>query len=132
MNKKEVAKSYLQKSQENYDLYKFLSKEDKFIEWQAVSIFYSALCYVKAYLYSRPSMPPEAINSHRDIKTWLTLEANAKRLMIYEKYYNFLYDYSRDARYKCNKIYPRVIEKMIEKHNKIKELLTIDMCEVQE
>lgn len=126
MNKAEVVKSYKQKSEENIELYHFLKKEDKFIEWQAVSIFYSALCYVKAYLFSCSSMPDESINSHQSIKTWLTIETNTKRLMIYEKYYNFLYNYSRDARYKCNKINPQIIEKMIQKHDDIKRLLTID------
>ncbi len=125
MDKKEVSKSFLQKSQQNFELYEFLSKENKFIEWQAVSIFYSALCYVKAYLYSKPSIPENSISSHKEIMYWLTTERESKNLMIYEHYYNFLYNYARDARYKCNKIKPRVIEKMLEKHAKIKELLLI-------
>lgn len=123
MNKKEVSKSFYLKSDENFQLYEFLSTEGKFIEWQAVSIFYSALCYVKAYLYSRKNMPENTISSHKQIMFWLTTENTAKNLMIYEKYYNFLYTYSRDARYKCNKITPQVIERMLEKYHKIKELL---------
>lgn len=123
MNKKEVSKSFYLKSDENFKLYEFLSKEEKFIEWQAVSIFYSALCYVKAYLYSKKNMPENTISSHKQIMFWLTTENTAKNLMIYEKYYNFLYIYSRDARYKCNKITPKVIERMLEKYQKIKELL---------
>lgn len=123
MNKSEVSKSFREKSDENFKLYEFLAEENKFIEWQAVSIFYSALCYVKAYLYSKNNMPEESINSHKAIMYWLTTESTTKNLMIYEKYYNFLYNYSRDARYKCNKITPAVIEKMLEKYNKIKELL---------
>lgn len=71
-------------------------------------------------------MSEEAINSHREIKWWLTQEREAKKLMIYEKYYNFLYNYSRDARYKCNKINEKIIIKMLEKYKKIKELLIID------
>ena len=123
MNKSEVSKSFREKSDENFKLYKFLAKENKFIEWQAVSIFYSALCYIKAYLYSKNNMPEESINSHKLIMYWLTTESTTKNLMIYEKYYNFLYNYSRDARYKCNKITPEVINKMLEKYNKIKELI---------
>lgn len=123
MNKKEVSKSFYVKSDENFQLYEFLSAQNKFIEWQAVSIFYSALCYVKAYLYSKKNMPENTISSHRQIMFWLTTENTAKNLMIYEKYYNFLYTYSRDARYKCNKITPKVIERMLEKYMKIKELL---------
>ncbi len=124
MNKKEVSKSFYLKSDENFKLYQFLSQENKFIEWQAVSIFYSALCYVKAYLYSKNNMPENTISSHKQIMFWLTTENTTKNLMIYEKYYNFLYTYSRDARYKCNKITPVVIERMLEKYKKIKELLS--------
>ena len=125
MNKKQASKSFIKKSVENFELYEFLSSEDKFIEWQAVSIFYSALCYVKSYLFSKAGIPDTAINSHREIKYWLTTEREAKNLMIYERYYNFLYSYSRDARYKCNKINQQVIDKMLEKYAKIKELLPI-------
>lgn len=126
MNKKEVVESFLKKCDENFELYNFLSAQDKFIEWQAVSIFYSALCYVKAYLFSKKNFPENAISSHKEIMYWLTTERESKNLMIYEHYYNFLYNYARDARYKCNKIKPRVIEKMLEKHAKIKELLLIN------
>lgn len=125
MNKAELSKSFIKKSDENFELYKFLSTENKFIEWQAVSIFYSALCYVKAYLFSKPNLPDTAINSHKEIMFWLTTEREAKNLMIYECYYKFLYSYSRDARYKCNKINRKVIDKMLEKYAKIKELLPI-------
>lgn len=126
MDKPEVIKSYLNKSDENLELYHFLSGQDKFIEWQAVSIFYSALCYVKAYLYSKKQIPDEAINNHKQIMFWLTTESTTKRLMIYDNYYNFLYNFSRDARYKCNKINQKVIDKMLEKYNKIKELIKVD------
>ena len=128
MDKKQVTNSYLKKSEENYKLYELLTKQtedESIIEWQAVSIFYSSLCYVKAYLYSKPNMPEDALNSHVGIKKWLLLETNAKRHMIYEKYYNFLYNYSRDARYKCNKITKPVIAKMLEKHNLIKKYLKV-------
>ena len=46
MDKKQVTNSYLKKSEENYKLYEFLTKQsesESFIEWQAVSIFYSSL-----------------------------------------------------------------------------------------
>lgn len=125
MDKKQVFEQYLKKSKENFELYKFLATKNKFLEWQAVSIFYSALCYVKAYLYSKPSMPKESINDHKAIKKWLLIEVDAKRLMIYENYYNFLYDYSRDARYKCNKINQQVINKMLEKHEQILKQLKV-------
>lgn len=127
MNKKQVSRSFLKKSSENFELYEFLSLEGKFIEWQAVSIFYSALCYVKAYLYSKPSIPERAISSHKEIMFWLTTEKEAKNLMIFEHYYNFLYSYSRDARYKCNKINQQIINKMLEKYQKIKELLLVEI-----
>ncbi len=124
MNRADLVQKYKEKSEENIHLFEFLSSEKKFIEWQAVSIFYSALCYVKAYLYSKANMPEEAINSHKGIMFWLTTETNAKRLMIYENYYNFLYNYSRDARYKCNKINQQVVNRMLDKYNEIKQLLT--------
>lgn len=125
MDKKQISQQYIKKSDENFELYEFLSIENKFLEWQAVSIFYSALCHVKAYLYSKPSMPKDSINSHKDIKWWLLNEGVASRLMIYENYYNFLYNYSRDARYKCGKITQQVIDKMLEKHEQVKSLLKI-------
>lgn len=128
MNKIEVVKSYIEKSEENFKLYKFLSKqpmENSFIEWQAVSIFYSALCYVKAYFFSLPGFPEDSINSHKEIMSWLTMETNTRKLMIYEKSYSFLYKYARDARYKCNKINEKIIEKMLEKYNEIKSNLKV-------
>ena len=128
MNKSELVKSYLEKSEDNFKLYEFLSKQaddNNFIEWQAVSIFYSALCYVKAYFFSLPNFPDNSINSHNEIKALLTMESNSKKLMIYEKYYNFLYMCARDARYKCKKTNNKVIERMLTKYREIKRLLKI-------
>lgn len=127
MNNK-ASQSYLNKSNENFKLYEFLSTQDDehcFMDWQAVSIFYSTLCYVKAYLFSKPNIPESTINSHVSIKSWLTKESTAKRLMIYEHYYSFLYNCARDARYKCKKTTKQKITLMLEKHNEIKRLLVI-------
>lgn len=125
MKKEDLVQKYKEKSEENIKLYEFLAQQNRFLEWQAVSIFYSALCYVKAYLYSLPSMPEESITSHSSIMYWLTTEKNAKNLMIFEKYYNFLYNYSRDARYKCNKINDKIVSRMLNKYEEIKRLLLI-------
>lgn len=127
MKKEDLVKKYKEKSEENFKLYEFLAQEKRFVEWQAVSIFYSALCYVKAYLYSMPNMPEESITSHKSIMYWLTTERNAKNLMIFEKYYNFLYNYSRDARYKYNKINEKIVTRMLEKYREIKKLLSINL-----
>ena len=76
-------------------------------------------------MFSLPNMPDTSLNSHREIMNWLTTEINTKRLMIYEKYYKFLYDCARDARYKCRKTNKKIIERMLIKHNEIKRLLKI-------
>lgn len=130
MNKVELVRNYIEKSEENFKLYEFLSaqpEEQKFIDWQAVSIFYSSLCFVKAYLFSMDSVPETSLNSHREIMYWLTTEINSKRLMIYEKYYKFLYDCARDARYKCRKTNKKIVERMLLKNKDIKRLLNSDI-----
>lgn len=115
---------FIHMSDENYKLYEFLSKNKKFINWQVIAIFYSALCYVKAYLYSSGNLPKNSINSHEKIKEWLTTEINAKRSNVL-CYYEKLYFDSRDARYSLKKISQGRIDRALENYKKVKELLKI-------
>ena len=114
---------YLEKSNENIMLYKFLKENSAFESWQIVAIFYSALCRAKAYLYSK-GIPQNTINSHTDIKNWLTVEKNAKNANVIF-YYEKLYNDSRDARYSIKTISQARIKKALENYNKVFELLPI-------
>ncbi len=112
---------FLNKSEVNYKLYEFLHLSGKFVEWQIVAIFYSALCYVKAYLYSK-GMPINSINSHDSIKFYLSTEEYAKRCKVLP-YYSNLYRDSRDARYSNKQIKESRINFAISNYQKVKELL---------
>ena len=114
---------YLQKSKENYELYEFLAKNNKFHSWQIVAIFYSALCIAKAYLYHK-KIHKNSINSHDSIKYWLASETEAKRLNVLS-YYERLYQDSRDARYSIKKISKDRIKRALENYGKVQSLLLI-------
>ena len=114
---------YLQKSRENYELYEFLAKNNRFHSWQIVAIFYSALCIAKAYLYHK-KISKNSINSHDSIKNWLTVESDAKRLNVLF-YYEKLYQDSRDARYSIKKITNDRIKRALENYGKVQSLLLI-------
>lgn len=114
---------YISKSNENFQLYKFLKEHDCFKSWQIVAIFYSALCHAKAYLYSK-GQPKNTINSHLDIKMWLTLEKDAKLSNVFF-YYEQLYNDSRDARYSIKEISQARLERAKANYDKVFELLPI-------
>ena len=114
---------YLEKAQENYELYCFLAKADKFVPWQLTAVFYSALCLAKAYLYNK-GIKENSINSHDNIKGWLTTESNAKKLNVFYYYEKLYYD-SRDARYSIKKISRERIKRALENYEKVKNLLKI-------
>lgn len=121
---KTIIEKYLEKDKENFELYKFLSQNNKFLGWQGVSIFYASLCYVKAYLCAK-GIDNEAIRTHQTIMEWLTMEEDAKRLMILDRFYNLLYCYSRDARYKCTTFSQAKVDKMLSYYEGIKKELII-------
>ena len=114
---------YYEKSIENFQLYEYLAQDNKFIEWQLIAIFYSALCLAKAYLYNK-GISKNSINSHESIKQWLTKEIDAKRLGVFY-YYEQLYFDSRDARYSTKKITSARIKRAIENYEKVKSLLIV-------
>ena len=116
-------KTYLNKSCKNLELYYELSKLEKYKEWELTTIFYSALCYVKAYLYNK-GIIKNSINSHESIKNWLCTETEAKRnnvILFYEKLY---YD-SRDARYSIKQISRLRIEEALKNYEEVKKRLKI-------
>lgn len=120
----DYVKSYIKKSEENYNLYLFLKESNKFVSWQIVAIFYSALCWAKAYLYSKDKISKNTINSHLDIKKWLVMEHHAKLVNVilpYEKLYNS----SRDARYSTIRISNERIHQAVLNYNEVKKLLPI-------
>ncbi len=112
---------FIEKSEQNYKLYEFLNKNNCFIEWQITAIFYSALCYAKAYLYKK-GMPINSINSHDNIKFFLAAEQNMKTSNILV-YYEIIYSLSRDARYKCKKMTQEKLNRALENYNKVIEIL---------
>lgn len=114
---------YLAKADENFSLYTFLEENNKFEGWQLVAIFYSALCFAKAYLYNK-NFPKNSINSHDSIKRWLSSETEAKRLNVLY-YYENLYRDSRDARYSTKKISKARIKKALENYEVVKKLLAV-------
>lgn len=116
--------SYISKSEENYNLYDFLKENDKFKSWQIVALFYSALCYVKAYLYNK-NIPKNSLNSHESIKSWLATETDAKRLNVL-LFYEKLYFDSRDARYSTKTISEQRIAQALINYEKVKSLLNIN------
>lgn len=120
---KNYCNAFIEKSDENYKLYEFLKTNNEFIDWQIVSIFYSALCLAKAYLYSK-NIPLNSINSHDNIKYYLATETNAKRSNVLV-YYNNLYRNSRDARYTTKKMTQGRLNNCLVDYNKVKELLKI-------
>lgn len=123
---KKLCGDFLKKSNENYALFEHLQQENIFIEWQAVAIFYSALCIAKAYLFSK-GININSINSHDSIKEWLAKESFAKNKKVLY-FYNNLYRHSRNARYLTNKtINKEVIKRMINDYETIKKLLIIDI-----
>jgi hypothetical protein len=115
---------FLEKSVSNFKLYEHLQEANIFIEWQAVTIFYSTLCIAKAYLYSK-GFPINSINSHDNIKFCLASEQWAKQSRVLD-YYETLYRNSRDARYTAKKITKANIECMLVNHSKVRDLLKIE------
>ena len=114
---------YLDKACENYELYNHLANIDKFEAWQITTLFYSALCLAKAYLYNK-KIPQNSVNSHESIKKWLTTESEAKRLNVFF-FYEKLYFDSRDARYSIKKISKARIQNALKNYDKVKQLLTL-------
>ncbi len=117
----EYCEDFINKSKENYELYEFLSKNNLFLGWQIVAIFYSALCYAKAYLYKKGA-PINSINSHDNIKFLLANESYAKTSNVLI-YYETLYRNSRDARYKNKKITQGRLNHILDNYKKVMELL---------
>jgi hypothetical protein len=116
-----IVLKFLAKAQENFALYENLKEQDKFHNWQIVALFYSALCYAKAYLYNK-NIPENSINSHDSIRKWLSVEKDAKISNVL-RFYEPLYRDSRDARYTTKKISIQRINRTLENYNKVKELL---------
>ncbi len=117
------SKTYLEKASVNYDLYKYLSKAERFKEWELTAIFYSALCLAKAYLYHK-GIKENSINSHDSIKNWLATETEAKRNNVLY-YYEQLYFDSRDARYSIKKISQGRINNALKNYEIVAKLLKI-------
>ena len=115
-------KAFIEKSNDNYRLYEFLNKQNDFVEWQVVAIFYSALCYVKAYLYKK-GFPLNAINSHDTIKFYIGNESYAKANNVIVPYTN-LYRNSRDARYSEKKFDKNRLTYVLENYKQVKEILS--------
>ena len=114
--------AFIDKSDENFKLYEFLNKNNCFLGWQVVAIFYSALCYVKAYLYKK-GFPINSINSHDNIRFYLGSESYAKSVNVLN-YYQVLYRNSRDARYTTKKISKDRLEYVLKNYMQVKELLS--------
>lgn len=123
-NRINVINDHITKSYENYSLFEFLQESNKFNEWQVTALFYSALCLVKAYIYSKPSIDINIVNSHKQIDDCLSSIKEAKQLNIRNPYH-WLYRSSRDARYKCLKISQGRVIKAIEKYEEVKKLTKI-------
>lgn len=122
MNK--IAEDYLFKSKENYELYEFLAKSNKFVDWQITALFYSALCLIKAYFFNKNEREAAKINNHDLVNRYLSLERETKNLGIIH-FYRPLYAYSRDARYHYKKIKQFHIEDALIKLKKIQSLLKL-------
>lgn len=116
--------SFIKKAEENYRLFEHLINCDDFVEWQIVAIFYSALCYAKAYLYKN-GIPINSINSHDNLKYWLSTETKAKQSNVLG-YYNNLYRNSRDARYTIKKMTQGRLNNMLLDYKKVKEFFVAD------
>lgn len=114
--------AFIAKSDENFELYEYLNKANKFVGWQVIAIFYSALCYAKAYLYKK-GMPLNSINSHDSIKFYLANETYAKSTKVLV-YYEILYRASRDARYTNKPIKPERIDHVLKNYMQVKEILS--------
>ena len=117
-------KGFIKKSEENYRLFEALEKSNDFIEWQIVTIFYSALCLAKAYLYSK-NIPLNSLTSHDSIKFYLATESNAKMTDVL-KYYNNLYRNSRDARYTTKNMTQSRVKNCLSDYKQVKALLKIE------
>lgn len=115
----EYCNKFIKKAQENYKLYEFLNEHNKFIGWQVVAVFYSALCYAKAYLYKK-GISINSINSHNAIKFYLGTETTAKNAKILTSY-ETLYRNSRDARYREKPINKKRLEYVLENYGKFKD-----------
>lgn len=115
---------YKEKSDSNYKLYEFLSENSKFNDWQIVALFYSALCYMKAYLYSKTGICLDSINSHDSVKDLISKETTLKRLGIIIPYEE-LYREARTARYTSKTFKENRINKAKCNLNQIKALVKI-------
>ena len=102
-------------------MYEFLASSKRFLSWQIVAVFYSSLCFVKAYLYKK-GIPINSINSHDSIKFYLASEAYAKRNNVLQ-YYEVLYRNSRDARYTNKIINQARLDYVLKNYKKVKDLL---------
>ena len=116
-------KTYLEKACSNFELYTEIAKLEKFKEWELTTIFYSALCLAKAYLYNK-GVCKNSINSHESIKHWLCNESEAKRNNVF-KFYEKLYYDSRDARYSHKKISALRIQEALVNYEEVKKRLKI-------
>ena len=117
---------FIAKSEENYKLYELLKEQNSFIEWQVVAIFYSALCYAKAYLYKK-GIGINCINSHDSIKFYLGNETQAKQSNVLTPYLN-LYRNSRDARYTNKKFNIARLENILKDYKTIIKFLKENYC----
>lgn len=113
--------AFVEKSENNYKLYEFLSKNNCFTDWQVVAIFYSALCFVKAYLYKK-GYPINSLNTHDLIKFYLGAESYAKNNKVII-YYTNLYRSSRDARYLTKKFDKNRLKYILDNYHKVIDLL---------
>lgn len=126
MDKREkTVKAYQEKSNSNFKLYELLKKEEKFNDWQIVALFYSALCLVKAYLYSKTGLPLSSINSHSGIKNFIGKEPSLKRNNVIVPYEE-LYREARTARYEDRNFSDARIKKALENLKKIKQLVVFN------
>lgn len=120
-----ITSEYLNKSDENYRLFEELNKQDKYIDWQITILFYSLLCYIKAYFYEANEHIAEQMNSHQTMQMLICQDKRTKRLGVFDLYYP-IYCYSRDARYKYNKTKKFHIDDSLTKYSKIKSLLALN------
>ena len=105
----------------DYSVFKHIEqKTNVFIDWQIISLFYSALHYVDSTLYKLFSYHPK---NHNDRKNYIK-----SSMRPIENKYRLLYHLGWDARYSDVTLNQRDLEKAITYYDKIKETLTPKSC----
>ena len=77
---KKISSEYLAKSNESFELFQELKIQNKYIDWQMTTLFYSILCYIKAYFFETNEIIAEQMNSHVSMQNFIAQEKNTKRL----------------------------------------------------